>query len=54
MDKLSDADLDKPNPGGMAKFAALADLIVLMSNHTLMHAGQFTVVRRALDKPIVF
>jgi len=53
--KLSDADLDKPNTGGMAKFAPLyADLIVLMANHALMHAGQFTVVRRALNKPILF
>jgi hypothetical protein len=53
--KLSDADLDKPNTGPMAKFAPLvADLIVLISNHTLMHAGQFTVVRRALSKPILF
>jgi hypothetical protein len=55
VDKLSDADLDKPNSGSMAKYAPrLADLIVLMSNHILMHAGQFTVVRRALNKPILF
>ena len=53
--RLSDADLDKPNTGNMAKFAPLyADLIVLLANHTLMHAGQFTVVRRALNKPILF
>lgn len=55
VDRLSDADLDKPNTGGMAKFAPLyADLIVLLANHALMHAGQFTVVRRALNKPILF
>jgi hypothetical protein len=55
VDKLSDADLDKPNTGPMAKFAPLyADLIVLLANHTLMHAGQFSVVRRALNKPILF
>jgi hypothetical protein len=55
VDKLKDADLDRPNTGGMAKYAPLyADLIVLMANHTLMHAGQFTVVRRALNKPILF
>ncbi len=53
--RLDDADLDKPNTGGMAKFAPrYADLIVLLANHTLMHAGQFTVVRRALNKPILF
>jgi hypothetical protein len=55
VDKLSDADLDKANTGGMAKFAPrYADLIVLMANHTLMHAGQFTVLRRALGKPVLF
>lgn len=55
LDKLSDADLDKANEGPMAKFAPnLGDLLILMANHTLMHAGQFTVVRRALNKPVVF
>ena len=54
VDKLSDADLDKPNTGSMAKFAPrYADLIVLLANHALMHAGQFTVIRRALGKPIL-
>ena len=51
---LSDADLDKPNTGTMAKFApTLAALIVLISNHTLMHGGQAIVVRRKLGKPIL-
>ncbi len=55
LDKLTDADLDKPTQGSMAKFAPkLGDLFVLTSNHVLMHAGQFTVVRRKLDKPILF
>ena len=54
VDKLSDADLDKANTGEMAKWApTLGDLLVLIANHTLMHAGQFTVVRRALGKPVV-
>lgn len=53
--KMSDADLDKPTQGNMAKFApTLGNLIVLQSNHTLMHAGQFTVVRRKLGKPVLF
>ncbi|HYT94622.1 MAG TPA: DinB family protein [Gemmataceae bacterium] len=53
--KLSDADLDRPTEGRMAKFApTLGALFVLTSNHTLMHAGQFTVVRRKLGKPILF
>jgi hypothetical protein len=55
VDKLSDSDLDTPNTGMMAKFApTLAALLILMANHTLMHGGQFTVVRRALNKPVVF
>jgi uncharacterized damage-inducible protein DinB len=55
LEKMSDADLDKPNTGPMAKFApTIGELIVLVSNHTLMHAGQFTVVRRKLGKPVVF
>ena len=52
---LADADLDKPNTGMMAKSApTLGALLILIANHTLMHGGQFTVVRRALNKPVVF
>ena len=55
VDKLSDADLDKTNTGMMAKHApTLGELLILIGNHTLMHGGQFTVVRRALGKPVVF
>ncbi len=54
VDKLADADLDKPVTNSMAKFApTLAALLILTANHTLMHGGQFTVVRRALGKPVV-
>jgi hypothetical protein len=53
--KLSDADLDKPNTGPMAKFAPTVGAnLLLVANHTMMHAGQFTVVRRKLGKPILF
>jgi uncharacterized damage-inducible protein DinB len=52
--KLSDADLDRPCTGRMAQFAPkLADLLLLVGNHTTMHAGQFTVVRRKLGKPVL-
>jgi uncharacterized damage-inducible protein DinB len=55
LSKLTDADLDKPTTGDMAKFApTLGAIILLQSNHTLMHAGQFTVVRRKLGKPVLF
>jgi uncharacterized damage-inducible protein DinB len=53
--KLSDADLDKPTEGQMAQFAPkLGDLLILVANHTMMHAGQFSVVRRKLGKPVLF
>jgi DinB family protein len=52
---LSDADLDKPNTGRMAQFApTVGAQFLLISNHTLMHGGQFTVVRRKLEKPVLF
>jgi hypothetical protein len=55
VDKLSDADLDRPTSGNMAKFApTLGALLLLVSNHTLMHAGQVTPVRRKLGKPVLF
>jgi hypothetical protein len=54
LDRLSDADLDKPNTGPLAKFApTIGDLFILISNHTLMHGGQFTPLRRKLGKPVV-
>lgn len=55
LDRLTDADLDRPSTGRMAQFApTLGRLFLLASNHTLMHAGQFTVARRALGKPVLF
>ena len=55
VDRLSESDLDKPTSGPMAPFApTLGALILLVSNHTLMHAGQFTAVRRKLSKPVIF
>lgn len=55
VEKLSDADLDRPTEGNMAKFApTLGALFLLVSNHSLMHGGQFSVVRRKLGKPVLF
>lgn len=55
VDKIKDADLDKPNTNQMAQIApTLGALLILASNHTLMHAGQFSVTRRALNKPVLF
>lgn len=55
LESLTDADLDRPCTGKMASFApTLGHLFLLVSNHTLMHAGQFTVIRRKLGKPVLF
>jgi hypothetical protein len=55
LEKMSDADLDRPTEGQMAQFApTLGALLLLQSNHTLMHGGQFTVLRRKLGKPVIF
>jgi len=53
--KLTDADLDKPTTGSMKGFAKThGELFLMMANHTLMHAGQFSVTRRKLGKPVLF
>jgi hypothetical protein len=53
--KLSDAELDTPTEGPMASFApTLGALLLLTANHSLMHGGQFSVVRRKLGKPVLF
>jgi DinB superfamily len=55
LEKLSDADLDRPTTGNMAKFApTVGTLLLLNANHTMMHLGQFTAVRRKLGKPVLF
>jgi hypothetical protein len=55
LEQLSETDLDRPTEGPMAQYApTLAALLVLNANHVMMHAGQFTVVRRKLGKPILF
>jgi uncharacterized damage-inducible protein DinB len=52
--KMTDADLSKPNTGAMKEFApTLGTVLVLVANHTMMHMGQFSVVRRALKKPVL-
>jgi hypothetical protein len=55
LDKLPEKELDTPTRGNMAPFApTFGALLLLQSNHTLMHLGQFTVVRRKLGKPVLF
>ncbi len=55
VERLTDADLDKPTPGDFAQWApTIGALLMLTATHTMMHGGQFTVVRRALNKPVLF
>ena len=55
VNKLTDADLDRATTGQMAQIApTLGAYMVLVSNHTLMHAGQFSAIRRKLGKPVLF
>jgi hypothetical protein len=54
LEKLSEADLDRPTSEEMARFApTFGDLFIGVANHTMMHTGQFTVVRRLLGKPVL-
>ncbi len=55
LEGLSDADLDRPGKGRMARMApTLGDMLILACNHTMMHGGQFSTVRRKLGKPVIF
>lgn len=53
--KLSAETLDKPLTGPAAAWAPnLAGLLTLTATHTMMHGGQFSVIRRKLGKPVLF
>ena len=55
MNKLSEADLDKPNTGAMAQMApTIGAVLVLIATHGVMHVGQLSVIRRKLGKPVKF
>jgi uncharacterized damage-inducible protein DinB len=54
LDLVSEADLDRPTQGRLAKIAPThGALLALIANHPMMHAGQLVVLRRRLGKPIV-
>ena len=55
LDALPDDALDRPSSDAMTGYAAtLGHLFLLVSNHTLLHVGQFTPIRRALGKPVLW
>jgi hypothetical protein len=53
--KLSEADLERPCSEKMKSFApTIGHLFQACSDHTLMHLGQVSVIRRKLGKPVMF
>jgi DinB superfamily len=53
--KLSDSDLDKPSPEKIASYApTMGSAFLMQGAHWLMHAGQWAVVRRQLNKKPLF
>ncbi len=54
LDSMTDADLDAPAPERLREwFPTVGAVMVLIATHSLMHAGQWVPVRRALGKPVV-
>ena len=54
LDAASDEDFDGPSPEWAREhFPTVGQLLVLIGNHPIMHAGQFVVVRRQLGKGIL-
>jgi hypothetical protein len=54
IDKMKPEDLDQPSPESWrSMFPRVGDMVVLLTTHSLMHAGQWVPVRRHLDKPVV-
>ncbi len=54
LDVFPVADLDNPAPESFRSFCpTMGNMFVLIATHPMMHAGQFVIVRRQLDKPIV-
>ncbi len=54
LDQVSDADLDRPTSEAFRSWTpTLGHLLLMTAHHTMMHAGQFSVIRRKLGKPVV-
>ncbi|MBM4093849.1 MAG: DinB family protein [Planctomycetes bacterium] len=55
LDELDDAAMGRASPEQLREIAPkVADMMELAATHELMHAGQFSVVRRKLGKPVKF
>ncbi|MEN6449176.1 MAG: DinB family protein [Thermoguttaceae bacterium] len=50
-----EAALDAPAPDAVrARIPTVGALLLLIGSHWLVHAGQFTAIRRKLGKPVLF
>lgn len=55
LEGISEADLDKPVGGRVPPFVKTAGhCFMLVGNHWILHAGQFAVLRRKLNRPRQF
>ncbi|MSR59632.1 MAG: DinB family protein [Planctomycetaceae bacterium] len=55
LEKITDADLDKPSPESFKAYAPThGDILMFQSSHWLMHAGQWAVTRRKLGRAPLF
>lgn len=55
LDELPPSRYDEDGPAEMQSYAPkIIDVLEMPAAHELMHAGQFTVVRRKLGKPLAF
>jgi hypothetical protein len=55
LDKLSDADLDKPGPEKFKDYlTTVGELFTMQGTHWMMHAGQWAVTRRKLGRKPLF
>jgi uncharacterized damage-inducible protein DinB len=55
LDGLPESRLADDAPAKMQSYAPkIIDVLAMVAAHELMHAGQFTVVRRKLGKPVAF
>ncbi len=55
LDKISDADLDKPAPEKLSAWLkTIGELFNMHGTHWMMHGGQWAIVRRKLGKKPLF
>jgi uncharacterized damage-inducible protein DinB len=55
LEKLGDDELDAPAPEAMREYVpTVGAVFALHGTHAMMHAGQWTVVRRQLGRPPLF